>query len=223
MIRKILFATILAAISVQAFGQDSIPAGGYINLDEYKIRSPKYSDIFTLMRRTTGDIQAWGGNDYKVESSEEEITKKILKKEIWGIQKNDTLYLNAHPITGLGWYSKVEISGRYSILHAAYPINRNIIKEFGLDDPQSSLAYTYMFGAIGGVIGGAIQGAKIAMLRIPLIYDMETDERVLLTEKNVIKILENHPHIKSQFILEKSKINEELLIKYIVLINEQSK
>lgn len=217
MIRKILFATILAAMSIQAFGQDSIPAGGYINSNEYKKRSPKYSDTFTLIRRTTGDIKAWGGNDYKVESPEEQITKQILKKEIWGIQKGDTLYLNALPITGLGWYSKVEISGRYSILHPAYPINGKIIKELGLDNPQSGL--TYMFGAIGG----AIQGAKIAMMRIPLIYDMETDEKMLLTEKNVIKILVNYPNIKSQFNQEKSKISEDLLAKYIVMINEQAK
>lgn len=217
MIRKILIATILTAISVQAFGQDSIPAGGYLNSNEYKKRSPKYSDTFTLIRRTTGDIKAWGGNDYKVESSDEQITKNILKKEIWGIQKDDTLYLNALPITGLIWYSKVEISGRYSILNPAYPINRKILKELGLDDPQSGL--NYMFGALGG----AIQGAKIAMMRIPLIYDMENDERMLLIEKNVIKILENYPQIKSQFNLEKSEISEELLIKYIVLINEQSR
>jgi hypothetical protein len=217
MIRKILFAIILLAISVQAFGQDSIPAGGYLNLNEYKNRSPKYSDTFTLIRRTTGDIKAWGGNDYKVESSEEQITKKILKNEIWGIQKGDTLYLNALPITGLGWYSKVEISGRYSILHPAYPINGKIIKELGLDDPQSGL--TYMFGAIGG----AIQGAKIAMMRIPLIYDMETNEKMLLTEKNVIKILENYPNIKSKFNQETTKPSEGLLTKYLEMINEQSK
>ena len=169
--KKLVIISILALLTVQIFGQKPL-SGGYTNLDDFKSRKLKFTDTFTIERRTQGDIKAWGGNDFKIESSDEHITKSVIRQQIWGIYKNDTLYLNGIPITGLIWYAKVEIFGKYSFLRPAFPINNKIQKELGLNDPQ----YGYMFGAIGG----AIQGANMAIKRIPLIIILKPVKKCYL-------------------------------------------
>ena len=132
--KRILIILIALLSSFTIAGQHfSVPQnGGYTNLYELKTSSPKYEDTFQVVKRSTGDIKAWGGNDYKVESSNKQITKGVIKREIIGICKDDSLYLNGIPITGLIWYAKVEIFGKYCFLRPAYPASPKIIKQFGL-------------------------------------------------------------------------------------------
>ncbi|MFA6335056.1 MAG: DUF6563 family protein [Bacteroidales bacterium] len=209
---KLLLLTIFVFLTGSIFGQKS-EQGGFTSFEEFKNNNPKFADSFTILKRTTADIKAWGGNDYKVESADELITKNIIKREIWGIYKNDTLYLNGMSVTGLIGYVRVEISGKYSFLRPSFPVNLKIQKELGLNDPQ----YGYLFGAVGG----AFQGAKMALKRIPLIYNMETGEKMLLTEPTMIKILEKYPDLRNEFNIETDKKNEGVLLKYLRKINER--
>ncbi len=207
----LLSTTFLYGIS---FGQplSQIKNGGYTSIDEFKSGTPKYEDSFIIQKRTTADIKAWGGNDYKVESTNSQITKNIIKREIWGIYQNDTLYLNGIPITGLIGFTKVEILGPYSFLKPAFPANRQIQKKYGLDNPQ--------IGNMFGAIGGAIQGAQLAVQRIPLVLVFETGELILLTKENLSVILENYPDLKSQLEVDQRPANEEMLLNYIQQLNE---
>ena len=186
--------------------------GGFENLQDFINNNPTYEDSFIVNKRTIADIKAWGGSDYKIESQDPSITKKIIKKKIWGIVKNDTLYLNGIPITGLAGYVKVEILGKYSFMHPAFPINSKIQDELGVDSSQ----FGYMFGAIGG----AIQGAQIAVKRISLIYNMETGEKMLLTKQSIFKMLQNHLDLREEFMQEPDHENEEMLLKYLIMINK---
>jgi hypothetical protein len=94
--KKLLFIVFVTIITGTVSGQPSqgLKNGGYSSLDEFKNQSPKYEDLFLISKRSTADIKAWGGNDYRVESINDTIAKNVIKKEIWGICKNDTLYLN---------------------------------------------------------------------------------------------------------------------------------
>ncbi|MEA4937557.1 MAG: DUF6563 family protein [Paludibacter sp.] len=189
--------------------------GGYKSYEELKNNTPAYPADFAVTRRTTADIKAWGGNDYKVECTDESVSKKMIKSEIWGIIKNDTLYLNAFPIVNLGWYAKVEIPGKYCFLRPSFPVNPKIQKQLGLNEPQ----YGYMFGAIGG----AIEGAQLAVKRIPLIYNVETGEKILLNESGILKILESKPDLNAEFEKEADKSNKAVLLRYLIKVNDQEK
>jgi len=216
--RKIKLLAVLVFIIGQTFGQKyshKQDNSGFISLIEFLTNRSKYSDSFIINKRTKSDIKAWGGSDYKIERTDELITKKIIRKEIWGVYKNDTLYLNGIPITGLIGYAKVEILGKYSFLRPAYPVNMKIQNELGLNDPM----YGYMFGAVGG----AIQGAQMAVKRIPLVYNMETGEKFLLTEINIEKLLDRFSELKAEFEKESDKKNEEVLLRYLKRLNELDK
>ena len=185
--------------------------GGYKSLEDFKNNTPNFTEPFIIEKRTRADIISWGGNDYKVKSSLKTTTKNIIKTQIWGIYQNDTLYLNGIPLTGLKEYVKVEILGEYCFLKPAFPIQPKIQAELELNDPQ----YGYMFGAIGG----AIQGGQMAVKRIPLIYRMTDGRTGLLTKKNILNLLKNHDELRGEFLSEESQEEEEILLKYLKLLN----
>lgn len=212
--KKITAIIISVIISGNLLSQ-KIANGGYNSYEEFKNNKPTYADSFIVKKRTTGDIKAWGGNDYKVEYLSESVTKKMIKKEIWGISKNDTLYLNAEPLSGLYWYARVEIVGKYCFVRPALPINGKLQKQYGLNDPQ----FGYMFGALGG----ALQAMQTAVKRIPVIYCPETGDKMLLSETNLTKLMENNTGLLAEFNAETDKNNEEVLLKYLKKLNDVDK
>jgi hypothetical protein len=116
----------------------------------------------------------------------------------------------------LNGYSKVELLGKYSFLRPAFPSNPKTLKQLGLkNDPH----YGFMFGAIGG----AIEGAKLAVKRISLIYDMESGEKMILSKTNVLRLLDKFPDLKTEFISENNLESEDVLLKYLQKINDREK
>lgn len=200
-----------AFLSFASFAQNPSlsKTGGYSTLKDFQNNTPNYPDTFIVSPRTIGDIKAWGGNDYKIESKT--VTKQVIKNS-WGIIVNDTLYLNGMGLTGLIWYSKVELFGKYCYLKPSFPVSPKIQKELGLDNEQ----YGYMFGAVGG----AIQGSQMAVKRIPLIYSLSNGQKMLLSKENILKLLEPQNELKSRFLTESNQDSEETLLKYLKLLNE---
>jgi hypothetical protein len=205
----IVFVCVLFAFHLVA--QKSID-GGYKSYEEFKNHQPAYVDSFLIKKRTTADIKMWGGNDYKIESTNEKVTKKMIKKELWGVCKHDTLYLNAVPFCGLNWYARAEVMGKYWLVRPAFPINSKYQKLYGLNTPQ----YAYMFGAIGG----AIQGMKIAVQRIPVIYSPESGDKMLLSATNLEKLMDKTPNLLVEFNAETRKQDEVILLKYLKKLND---
>lgn len=189
--------------------------GGYTSAAELKSNSPKYASGLTVTKRSRTTIIMWGGNDYEVESNDKNIKSSTIKKEIWGVFKQDTLYLNAKPLTGYAGYTKVEVFGKYSYLKPAFP-TYGIQQEIGLTtDPD----YTSMFGALGGAVGGA----KKALARLPLIYNMQTGAKTVLSKKDMLNLLENHAELKAQYQAETDMEAEATLVSYLVKLNELEK
>jgi hypothetical protein len=189
--------------------------GGYKTIQEFIENKPSIKDTLTIIRRTTSDIFMWGGNDFKVESNVQTLTSSVLKNSIWGIYQNDTLYLNGKILTGLPWFAKCEIFGKYCFLRPSYPIAPKDKKELGLNH-LDDLDLGYMFGPIGG----ALEGGQMATERIPIIYELETGKKMLLTEHNLKIILENYPTLKTEFETESNIHTAEKLLKYLKKINE---
>lgn len=213
--RKYLILVVFISLSIFSLGQSqkNYKVGGYSKLEDFQRNMPSYLDTFIVTKRTIGDIKAWGGSDYKIESNTKTTTKNVIKYTLWGIIDNDTLYLNTIRLTGLNWYAKVEIFGKYCFLRPAFPVAPKFQKELGLNDPQ----YGYMFGAVGG----AIQGAQMAVKRIPLIYCISDGQKMLLSRKNLLVLIENHLDLKTDFLNESNQDSEETLLKYLRLLNEK--
>lgn len=204
--------SLLLALLLQAHSQTHFVDGGYLSYEEFKAQTPKFTDSLTIRKRTMSDIKAWGGNDYKAESMSEKLSKKVIKNQIWGICKNDTLYLNGLNLTGLIWFARVEIYGNYCFLKPSFPANKTIQKELGLHEPEN---LAFMFG----MVGGAIAGAEMAVRRIPLILDLKTDTKMVLSKENICKLLDEYTDLKSEFEAE-NLYSQEILLKYLTKINE---
>ena len=214
------FLTVLISsfFCISVFGQSATAHenGAYATFIDFQNNTPTYKDTFVVIKRTKGDIQAWGGNDYKLECNNDQIKKKILKNQLWGVVVNDTLYINGKSITGGTWYSKVDIFGKYCLLRTMFPSDPRIQKALGLKSPSS---FGYMFGAIGG----GIQGAKMAMKRIPLIFCMSDGQMMLLSKTNMLDALSDQKELQDLFMAEKDQENEDTLLKYLLLLNEKEK
>ncbi|MBK8498090.1 MAG: hypothetical protein IPL52_04555 [Flavobacteriales bacterium] len=123
------------------------PRGAYLTIDELRARTPSVPFQFNILRRTKGDIVMNGGNDYKVEATNDTLKKKFFVREIYAISTGDTLFLNCFVLELQKWYATAYLSGDSLVFDAGIPMNQDI-------GPGP------MFGAMGGAIGGA-QAAKV--------------------------------------------------------------
>lgn len=204
----LVMVTVLLLVNTAAFGQMQmrVKEGVYISFEEFKNNSPKFTDGLLIEKRSKTNILLWGGNDYEVKST----NKAIVKKEIWGVFQKDTLYLNLKEISGANAFARVEIADTYSLLRIGMP-GPKYRKELGIN------MESYMFG---GGIGGGIQGGKMAMVRIPLVYNMESGKRWVLSKNTMLLLLEGHGNLKSKYDQEPNNENEEVLIEYLSKLNE---
>jgi len=215
-LKKIGFVLIvLLGINCNAQIPAGTPVGGYTSAAEFKANTPKYPAGLTVTKRSRTTIIMWGGNDYEVQSTDKSIKSSTIKKDIWGVYAQDTLYINAKPLTGYAGYTKVEVYGKYLFARPAFP-NYFTQQKMGITSNSSSTA---AFGAAGG----AISGAQKALARLPLIYNTQTDEKMVLSKKEILKLLESHSELKMQYEAEPDMEAEVTLVSYLIKINELEK
>ncbi len=105
MTKRILPFIILFS-SIISFGQtSSFPDGVYLNLKQFRNRTPAYNTNLTVIKRSSGDIFMVGGNDYKIKSTIDSIDKKYITQKITAYVKNDTVYLNCAPYALQTWFA----------------------------------------------------------------------------------------------------------------------
>lgn len=90
----------------------------------------------------------WGGNDYKLTTSDK-VTNKILKKSAFAVMRGDTLYINCRNLryenTGFGnGYCKAMRIGQRSLLL--------VNKMIGADAQNDVMRSRFLFGVIGSMI-----------------------------------------------------------------------
>ncbi len=82
-----------------------------MSFDEILERAPSRQLDWKLLRRTQGDLKMNGGNDFKLESEDNSISKKTIKKEIWAYSFGDTLYVNFKKFMLQTWYASLITDG----------------------------------------------------------------------------------------------------------------
>ncbi len=206
---NLVFLFLLVTISSSFGQQHSYPKGAYMSFDEMVNKTPSQQYDLDLIKRTKGDIKMVGGNDYKIESADKTIKKKILRKDIWAYSNGDTLYLNCFQYKVQPWYASVISDGKYLVIKGGLSQYADMQKE--------QMAMGYYFGAIGG----AIAGAKMAMLRFLYVIDKSTNEISTVTPELLEKLLANDENLLAQFKDETNKESEEILLKYVKRLNEK--
>jgi hypothetical protein len=207
--KKIVFILALISIWLTANSQTNyFPKGAYMSFEEIINRNPSKQLSLRIVKRTRGEIKMNGGNDYKFESNNDSIPQKTIKKEIWAYSLGDTLYLNCLKFAMQTWYAPLISDGKYLVLKAGLS---NFVEE---QKKQREIGYSF------GAVGGAIQGAKLATLRFLYVIDKNTQKAITVTTEKMQEILGGRNDLLTQFNAETKKDDEQVLIKYLILLNE---
>ena len=199
MIKRII-PLIFLSFTIISFGQTSnFPAGVYLNLEQLKNRIPAYDANLSISKRTSGDIFMIGGNDYKIKSKIDSINKSYITKKIFAYVKNDSLYLNCLPHKLQNWYALCKnTSGNLVTFKACMSLDKAM-----------------NVSILSGGIGSGIAATK----RFLYVLNLTNGEIFQLTEKNLLKLLNNKPELQLLYEKEINRTSEQQLLKYIDLLN----
>ena len=203
-----LIISLLFTTFASSFGQQqNYPKGAYMSFDEIVNKAPSQQYDFDVERRTDGDIKMVGGNDYKINSADKSIKKKFIKKEMWAYSNGDTLYINCFQYKVQPWYASVISDGKYLVI-------RGGLSQLS-DEQKKQMAMASYFGAIGG----ALAGAKMAMMRFLYIIDKSTNEISTVTPELLENLLADYEEQLAQYSNEEAKDSEETMLRYLKLLN----
>jgi len=213
-VSKILILLISFIFCHLSFAQDSkYPKGVYLSFKEIVNKSPSLPIELEINKRTKGEIKMNGGNDYKLYKPDKSISRKRIKKEFFGYSNGDTLYINCFHYKVQPWYASIISDGKFLVIKGGLsmvPETRNF-----------QLKNKAQLGIMFGAIGGAIQGAKLAMLRFVYTIDKETNDIRTVSSDYLKGLLYNNSELLKQFKMEKEPNAQEVFIKYLKLLNEQ--
>jgi hypothetical protein len=212
---KLIFSTLFSLFTaVAALGQGmQYPTGAYMSFEEIKQKSPGRLVELEVERRTNGDIKMNGGNDYKLLKSDKSISKNTIKKEYYAYSDGDSLYINGIHYKIQTWYASVLSDGKFLVIKGGISMVPKIQKE-QLDNKEQ-------LGFMLGPLGGAIQGAKLAMLRFIYVIDKETNQITTVSSKKLKELLSSNPELLEQYEAEEEKNDQKVFVKYLKLLNEQ--
>ncbi len=214
-LRPSISLALLACVSLLgnlAFAQSpTYPKGVYTSFEQLMAKNPASAAELEVERRTDGDIKMNGGNDYKLSATDESITKKAIKNDYLAYSDGDSLYINGFRYKVQYWYAPVLSDGKFVVIKAGLSMDSKIQKE--------QLKNRAQLGYLLGPVGGGIQGAKLAMLRFIYVIDKENNQ-ISTVSRDVLKgLLAENPTILSQYIAEGEPSDQDVFLKYLVLLN----
>jgi len=188
-------------VTAQMFAQTIYPRGTYMDIEELKNKTPSRPFYnYQIFKRTSGEILMNGGNDYRIESKNDSITKKIIRKDVFAISTGDSLYINGLNYKLQNWYCLARQDGDYLYF-----------KGGACMDFKSPLATSEP--AIGG-----IAGANQAKERYLYYLNLNKNTIDVLTVNNINKLAtQKDSLITKQFQAEPQK-DEKTVIKYYKII-----
>ena len=182
---------------------EKYPKGIYMRFQEVIDKNPSENDTVELEKRTKGKMN--GGNDYQLNPVDKNVKRKVLKKQVYAYSDGNDLVLNSFKHELQFWYSKVEGENEnYFVFNAGIPMN---MKRYGMESSDIS----YMFG---GIISG-FSAAKRALIRLPYLMDKNTQEVILVSEKNIRDLIGESSDLVMEYEKETEKDNVETLTKYL--------
>lgn len=198
------FVALLAAWSIgnlPSWAQGGkIPNGIYLTLEQLRKGNPDSDPNLLPVLRSSGDIAFNGGNDYRMESPGDSIGKKFLKKEIYAVVHNDSLFLNGAHLKLQKWYALALTHGNFVVFRACM---------------TNSEAFNT------ALIGGAIAGAATAHQRFTYVLSQRTGNVRPLTQEYMEARLKdfNNPDLLAAYGNEPAPDADETMIGYLRKLN----
>jgi hypothetical protein len=202
----IFIFVIFFLIGLKANSQTNhFPKGAYMNFDEIVSKKPSKQVDLKIIKRTMKDIKMYGGNDYKLLSADKSVSKKTIKQRIWAYSLGDTLYLNCYQFNVQKWYADLISDGKYLVFEGG-------LSEY-LFEQDKQLRMDKYYGAWGGP-------GQLATFRFLYVIDKNTQKVITITSKKMQEFLKERNDLLTQFNNESKKDDDQVLIKYLKLLNE---
>ena len=202
--------TLILILSINSYSQNKYQKGIYLTFEEVLQNKPNANYNVELEIRTEREIKMNGGNDYQLNALDNSTNRSQLKKDVEAYSDGQNLYLNCKKLKLYTWYSKVLSDKKYFVFSGALPEN---YKDYGIE--LSELPNMF------GVIGGALSGMKLALLRFPYILEKNNQKLTLISSKNINEILANDKIILEKYNQDSEKNKMETILKYLVEWNEK--
>lgn len=176
----------------------------YATLQDY--RDGKYFTLDSAVKttRTQRDIGWNGGNTFKISCPNDSLNQE-LKKSLWAVMFNDTLYLNGMTLMRRQWYAR-----------ALYTTNRFIY--FRACEGSGELSASKLDAATAGALlgpFGAMGAMSAAKKRYNYILYLDSGEVAFLDKKQMKKLLESYPALLESFLQEKDCNASKVILKYL--------
>jgi hypothetical protein len=152
--------------------------------------------------RTRSQIYMSGGNDFKV-YSEDKALSKSLKKEVWAVKSNDSLFLNcAFHQLGL-WYAFAERINDKLYFSAAISFDKEIREQLAIA------------GAIGGPVAGGLASGSLALKRFYYVMNLDSGKMEYLSKDSMSELLQPFTDLLERYRNEKTPEDVETIKLYL--------
>ena len=189
-----LFSIILMVLVPSLSAQQEVKL--YKTFEDYKADSCTINKYVKINYRTETDIRNFGGNNYSIYSSHRKFMRE-LKRDYWGVERNDSLFINCLPL-GLGtWYAYAEKVGNNLFFVAT----------------KSNTQDAVMIGILFGAIGSAIASSQVS--RHYYILDIETGIPSYLNRATMFELLSFDDTLQQQYKNEETPEKVVVLRKYL--------
>jgi len=195
---SILIMLLIKMTSVYSQKTDYI----YQSMADYIQNQADTTNRIILEKRTRGQIYMSGGNDYKIYSAKKELSKSI-KKQVWAIQKNDSLFLNCYHFKLGFWYAYAE------------KINDNLFFTAAITMDQEQRQEMAIAGMIGGPIAGGLAGGDLALKRFYYVLNLKTGQMQYLSKTMMLDLIKSFPELAESYKQEKEPEEIETLRGYL--------
>jgi hypothetical protein len=174
------------------------PDGIYLSVEQLKSKTPEFAAKLKITKRTPGDVFWGGGNDFKLESENDSIKPRYIRNKIFAYATNDSIFLNCERNELQRMFALCITRGNFLAFRAGM-------------SSQDAVGY--------GAIGGALLSASLANVRYLYVLSLRTGNARKLDGDYIAGRLEENAGLLAQFEAEKEKESEDVLIRYVNLLN----
>lgn len=181
----------------------------YQSMTDYIQNRADTTNGIIIEKRTHGQIYMVGGNDFKIYSTKKELSKSI-KKQVWAIKSNDSLYLNCYHFKLGLWYAYAE------------KINDNLYFTAAITMDKEQRQKMALIGTFGGPIAAGLAGGDLALKRFYYVLNLTTGQMQYLSKAKMLDTINLYPELAEKYKQEKEPEGIETLRGYLTEIKKRN-
>ena len=173
-------------------------------------RTTPFHDLVQIHHRSNHEIRVYGGNDFEILASQDNISPKTIRNKVLAIQKGDSLFLNGEKIKLAPYYCKVIQIGTYIVFTGSVT-----------DKEQSHIdELVAIYGASGGFEARLL--AEFNEKRN--LYYLDTRKSkpkvVRIDRLEIRRLLRGHKEVYKKYEKELEMDSMDTMIRYMEIINQ---